>query len=114
MKKFQAVIYDMDGVIVDSEPFHEQAFLEIFEQMGYGQTHGIDFTQYYGRSDRALWIDFVATHKPPQSLEFLTDWKQRHFLEILRAKQPIFPALPALVEKTAARYKLAVASGSWH
>ncbi len=114
MDNIAAIIFDMDGVIVDSEPRHERAFLEVFEQMGYGQTHGMDFPQYYGRSDRALWIDFIAKHQPPWSLDELAEWKQRRFLEIIRQEQPIFTGLPELIEKLSARYRLAVASGSFH
>jgi HAD superfamily hydrolase (TIGR01509 family) len=104
----------MDGVIVDSEPRHERAFREVFEQMGYGETHGMDFPQYYGRSDRALWIDFIAKHQPSWSLEELAEWKQRRFLEIIRHEQPIFTGLPELLEKLSPRYRMAVASGSFH
>ncbi len=104
----------MDGVIVDSEPRHEKAFLDIFEEMGYGQTHGIHFPNYIGRSDRAVWVDFIARHQPKQSMEELTAWKQNRFLEILRRDEPLFAGLPELVEKLAARYNLAVASGSLH
>jgi HAD superfamily hydrolase (TIGR01509 family) len=82
--------------------------------MGYGRTHGVHFPDYYGRSDRTLWVDFIARHQPEESLEQLLDWKQRHFLDILRRDQPIFETLPELVEKLAARYPLAVASGSMH
>jgi HAD superfamily hydrolase (TIGR01509 family) len=114
MQHVTAIIFDMDGVIVDSEPRHERAFREVFHEMGYGETHGMDFPQYYGRSDRALWIDFIGKHQPPWSLEELTEWKQRRFLEIIRHEQPIFVGLPELLEKLAARYKLAVASGSFH
>jgi len=114
MKKFTTIIFDMDGVIVDSEPLHERAFVDIFEEMGYGATHGIDFSQYYGRSDRALWIDFIEKHQPPQTLDFLADWKQRVFLEMLRRDQPIFPELPPLVRRLAANYQLGLASGSFH
>jgi beta-phosphoglucomutase-like phosphatase (HAD superfamily) len=70
-KRFDAVIFDMDGVIVDSEPRHERAFLEVFQEMGLGENHGIDFASYLGRSDEALWIDFVAKHRPKQSLQEL-------------------------------------------
>jgi len=114
MHNFAAILFDMDGVIVDSEPVHERAFREVFAQMGYGENHGIDFPHYYGRSDRALWLDFVGLHQPPWSLEELTEWKQRRFLEIIRHEQPIFAGLPELIEKLSVSYKLAVASGSFH
>lgn len=109
-----AVIFDMDGVIVDSEPRHERAFLNIFEEMGYAGRHGIHFPDYYGKSDAALWKDFMAKHAPPESLEFLCEWKQRVFLEILREDEPLFPAIPELIRDLSARYRLAVASGSLH
>jgi len=32
----KAVIFDMDGVIVDSEPRHERAFLEVLQEIGCG------------------------------------------------------------------------------
>ena len=114
MKQFQAVIFDMDGVIVDSEPAHERAFREIFHEIGYGETHGMDFTEYYGRSDRALWLDFIEKHRPIHTLDELAQWKQRRFLEMIKQDQPIFESLPELVEKLSRRYKLAVASGSFH
>ena len=114
MKPFSAVIFDMDGVIVDSEPFHERAFRDIFEIMGYGQTHGFHFPDYYGRSDKTLWEDFIARHNPKETFKELMAWKQRHFLEILTKAEPIFETLPELVAKLAAKYPLAVASGSQH
>lgn len=45
MRPYAAVIFDMDGVIVDSEPLHEKAFQVVFEEMGYGQTHGFHFPE---------------------------------------------------------------------
>lgn len=114
MKNGHAVIFDMDGVIVNSEPVHERAFREIFEEMGYAQTHGMDFPAYYGRSDRALWIDFVAKHKPKQSLADLIAWKESHFLKLLARDKPIFPPIPPLLQKLSARYRLGLASGSYH
>jgi HAD superfamily hydrolase (TIGR01509 family) len=114
MKRFKAIIFDMDGVIVDSEPLHERAFLEVFAEMGYAANHGVDFAAYYGRSDLELWVDFVAKHRPNQPLEELVEWKHSRLVKILREKQPIFPGLPELLEKCAARYRLAIASGSTH
>jgi HAD superfamily hydrolase (TIGR01509 family) len=113
-QKFRAIIFDMDGVIVDSEPRHERAFRDIFEQIGYGETHGMDFPAYYGRSDHTLWVDFIAKHKPTHTIDELSAWKQRRFLEIIREEQPIFEDLPQLVQRLSLVYKLGLASGSYH
>lgn len=113
-KQYKAIIFDMDGVIVDSEPHHERAYLEMFSQLGYAENHGVNFNDYVGRSDRALLEDFIARLRPAHSLETLNEWKKDRFLEILNREQPIFEDLPELVPRLGKRYRLAVASGSQH
>lgn len=108
----EAIIFDMDGVIVDSEPRHERAFLEVITELGYGHNHGLEFAKYVGRSDRDLWVDFVARHNPAQTLDDLLAMKRERVLEILRQDQPVFEGLPELIERLAANYRLGLASGS--
>jgi HAD superfamily hydrolase (TIGR01509 family) len=112
MRQFQAVIFDMDGVIVDSEERHERAFLEVVREIGYGDKLALRFADYIGRSDQVLWVDFVARHKPPCTVEQLLVMKRDRMVELIRREQPLFDGLPALVEKLAARYVLGLASGS--
>src|SRR4051812_39447540 len=114
MKQYQAIIFDMDGVIIDSEPLHERAYLELFSELGYAQTHGINFDDYLGRTDKALIEDFVARHQPAFTVEYLSDRKKDRFLQIVRKEEPIFEDLPELVQRLAARYPMGVASGSLH
>ena len=114
MKRFEAVIFDMDGVIVDSEPLHERAFREVLEEIGYGRTHGIDFPAYYGKSDLVVWRDFIARHRPAQSLEELLARKEKKFGALLQREEPIFSGLPELLAKLSPRCPLALASGSRH
>jgi HAD superfamily hydrolase (TIGR01509 family) len=112
MNSVQAVIFDLDGVIVDSEPRHERAYRELFSDLGYADRHGIDFHAYYGSSDRALLTDFIARHHPTQSLEELLALKQRKALRLLTEEEPLFHEIPDLVARLAQRYLLGVASGS--
>jgi HAD superfamily hydrolase (TIGR01509 family) len=106
-----AVIFDMDGVIVNSEPCHERAFAEVVKELGF-ERYGVRFSDYIGRSDHEMWTEFLTKFKPPHCYEELLRMKQRKVVEILKREAPLFDGLPELVEKLSARYKLALASGS--
>ena len=112
MRQVQAIIFDMDGVIVDSEERHERAFLEVVREIGYGDRLDFRFADYIGRSDQVTWADFVARHKPPQPVAELLARKRQRMVDIIRREQPLFVGLLELVEKLAARYALGLASGS--
>lgn len=109
-----ALIFDMDGVIVDSEPLHERAFRQVFAEIGHAETHGVDFPSYYGQSDVQVWRDFIARHEPPHTLAELLGRKERHFADFIAAEEPIFDGLPELLERCAARWAVGLASGSRH
>jgi len=109
---FKAVIFDMDGVIVDSEPLHERAFLEVMGEIGYGDSHGVRWADYVGRSEYVLWSDFVARHKPRQSFEELLALKRERVLGILRREEPVFEGITGLLERLSQVCRLALASGS--
>ena len=111
-RDFKAVIFDMDGVIVDSEPWHERAVLEVIQEIGHGQNHGLRVSDYIGRSDQEVWRDFIARNKPRQTLEELLALKRQRTVEILRREQPIFDGVLELLEQLAARCPLGLASGS--
>jgi len=112
MNAIRAVIFDMDGVIVDSESRHASAFFQVVEEIGYGSNHGIVFADYVGRTDRDVWEDFLARHRPPHQLDELLERKHAKMLEFLRRDQPLFPGMYELVEQLSASYQLGLASGS--
>ena len=89
MRPVQAIIFDMDGVIVDSEPHHERAFMDVVREIGYGGKFDLRFADYVGRSDLEMWKDFVARHGPPQTVAELLSMKRRH-VEVWR--EPGSPA----------------------
>lgn len=106
----------MDGVIVDSEPHHERAFLDVVREIGYGEKFDLRFADYVGRSDQELWADFVARHGPSQTVAELLAMKRQHVVEAIRREQPLFDGLPTLVERLSARYAWGwppVQSGPW-
>ena len=112
MRKFEAILFDMDGVIVDSEERHERAFLDVVREIGYADKLALSFADYIGRSDQVLWVDFIKLHQPPHTIAELTVKKRERMIDLIRTEQPLFDGLPQLVQKLAARYSLGLASGS--
>jgi HAD superfamily hydrolase (TIGR01509 family) len=70
------------------------------------------FADYIGRADREIWVDFLARHKPAQTIEDLLEMKRNRVVEIIRREKPVFDGLPELIHKLTTQYRLAVASGS--
>ena len=112
MGPLRAIIFDMDGVIVDSEERHQRAFQKVLREIGYEDKFDIRYADYVGRSDLELWVDFVARYKPPQTVEQLLAMKRRRVMGLIRRERPVFDGLPELLTKLAAHYPLGLASGS--
>ena len=104
----------MDGVIVDSEPLHEQSFLEVWDELGYGENHGIYFPDFYGRSDRVVWEAFIEKHNPTPAIEELIGLREERLIRMLRELEPLFDGVTDLIQRLAKRYPLGLASGSIH
>ena len=104
----------MDGVIVDSEPLHEKSFLEVWDELGFGENHEIYFPDFYGRSDRVVWEAFIEKHNPTPAIEELIGLREERLIRMLREQEPLFDGVTDLIQRLAKRYPLGLASGSIH
>ena len=57
LKQKEAIIFDMDGVIVDSEPLHERASQLVFAQYGIELDENV-FNPFKGKTDRNI-VEFL-------------------------------------------------------
>ena len=110
MKKFSAVIFDLDGVIVDSEPLHQKAFEDLFAELGRKHDHGIVFSEHVGLSDHSTLRAFLQKTGLQHELEDLNKRKLTYFLRYLREHRPIFKGLHDLIPELAKHYQLGVAT----
>jgi len=110
--RFQAVIFDLDGVLIDSEPLHAQAWEALFADLGLARTHGMIYRDYLGIADRIFLRDFLAKHPRPESPAELHARKLQHLYRLIRHHRPIDRHLPELIPALARRYPLAIASSS--
>jgi beta-phosphoglucomutase len=114
--RLEAVVFDCDGVLVDSEPLHYQAFQAVLGPLGLAHSYDDYLERYIGFDDRDAFLE--AFREDGRELDDTT------LAELIRAKEDVlhgiiakgvsgFPGVVALVRELAAnRVPVAVASGS--
>ena len=74
----KAVLFDMDGVIVDTEPLHRKAYVQMFSDVGIKVNEDL-YASFTGQSTlnicRRLVHHFDLSYAP----EYLMNLKRRHF-----------------------------------
>ncbi len=101
MKKF-GIIFDMDGVIVDSNPYHKIALKEFCSRHGYELNDDQLLKRIYGRTNRE-WITDLFGKLPEDQLAEYTEEKEelyrKLFSEDIKAVKGLVSFLDLLDEK---------------
>ena len=110
----RAIIFDFDGVIVDSENLIFQLTQQMAAQEGWTVSETEYFRDYLALDDRGVIEHLYESHGRPvdaKRRDELIGWKFRAYQEIIRNGLPPMPGAVEFVRQ-AARYPLAIASGS--
>jgi len=115
MPAFQAILFDFDGVLLDSEPVHCACWAE--ELAGLGVTLTWDYYRRHciGIDDRDMLRVMAAQSDPPRDwrdLWALYPAKKDRFRARMIAQPAFDPALKGLLPGLHERYRLAVVSSS--
>ena len=114
----KAFIFDMDGVIIDSEPIHARAKMVILREYGItlsAQEIGLD--KYVGRSSKSFWGDMKARFPDvfTEEWQVMAGKKHEKYMDILNNDATIkaIPGLPELLQRLKAKgYKIGLGSSS--
>lgn len=78
----KAVIFDMDGVICHTNPFHSQAFKIFFERRDLFPTEADFMSHMYGKNNGYILSHFLGRKIEGEELHLLEDEKESLFREI--------------------------------
>lgn len=78
----KAVLFDMDGVIVDTEPLHRKAYFKMFDEFGINVSEEL-FTSFTGKTTLSVCQELITRFNLNNTPQELTDKKRRNFKYLL-------------------------------
>ena len=111
----QAIIFDFDGVIVDSESVHFRLFRKILAEYGIDLTRDAYDEHYLGMDDRECFTTILGAHGKGSVLPqvpALIERKSAMLMSDLNHRIPLLPGVDGFIRAAAARVPLAVCSGA--
>ncbi len=112
VQNIRALIFDMDGVIVDSEPFHLLAYQEFFQayDIHYTEEHNQEFL---GSKDLSMAEILIERFNLPQTPHSMVQAKEEILCRLLKDNSRARPGLyKVLQEASELKVPLAVASSA--
>jgi HAD superfamily hydrolase (TIGR01509 family) len=111
----RALIFDFDGVLVDSEPLIFKITAQMAAQEGWVLTEEDYYRNYLALDDRGIIEHLYQSHGQKINLarrDELIAWKFRTYAEAIRDGLPALPGSVEFVRRVAVQFPLAIASGS--
>lgn len=115
----KAIVFDFDGVIVNSEPLHYRAFLRVAKPLGVEFTYDEYLARYIGYDDRdafrvmlGLQAGVPGSEQQQAQVCQLIEAKALAFEEVVHEGIETIPGIVDVVEEAAAAMPIAIASGA--
>jgi bifunctional UDP-N-acetylglucosamine pyrophosphorylase/glucosamine-1-phosphate N-acetyltransferase len=109
----RGLLFDLDGVLVDSTPIHAEAFREVLEREG---LHGFVYGPYAGMRTKEVMRAELLRHGrllSEDEILSLASAKTKLAAERLESSNPVFPHVLNVLERLSVAFPLAlVSSGS--
>jgi HAD superfamily hydrolase (TIGR01509 family) len=115
MPEFDAILFDFDGVLLDSEPVHCDCWREALAPLGVPITWEVYAAHCVGAADREMIHVFAKLVDPPADPAKLWEQyprKKQLFQERIAVAPPFAEGVADFFRELAGRYKLGVVSSS--
>ncbi|HVF69485.1 MAG TPA: HAD family phosphatase, partial [Xanthomonadales bacterium] len=111
MNKIKAVIFDMDGLIVDTEPLESQSLIKVLSEYGKTpQLYDTGLVHIVGNA-ASTYTDLMEEHGINEDLDTFRNKKREIFAKLLENKLTLFDGFFKLIDiLTKRKIKIALAS----
>jgi HAD superfamily hydrolase (TIGR01509 family) len=111
----RAIIFDLDGTLVDTEPLHFQGFREVLAAEGIEISRADYFQRLIGYTDRECFTVVLREHQRVPSGELVEDLiarKAARYMDLIRGEDLFYPTAQQFVRECARRFPIVLATGT--
>jgi beta-phosphoglucomutase len=111
----RAIIFDLDGTLVDTEPLHFQGFREVLAGEGIELEREEYFRRLIGYTDRECFAVVLREHQRSAGPEFIDELMARkavRYMELIHGEDLYYPTAQDFVRECARRFPLVLATGT--
>lgn len=109
---YQAILFDMDGVIINSEPLHVAAFQAVLGQYGLALSED-DYKHYFaGKTDESGFRDYLDFINLTVDLQVIMQEKAEEYVRLAVKKLAGYPGVADLIQQLSQKTQLALVTGS--
>lgn len=111
----EAIVFDFDGVLADSEPLHLRAYQEVLETLGETLLREEYYARYLGFDDGGVFRALSAArgwHLDEARVAALITDKTRVVDEMMASGDPLYPGASACITQLSRHWPLGIASGA--
>ncbi len=111
----RAIIFDLDGTLVDTEPLHFAAFAELLGREGIELSREEYFSRLIGYTDHDCFEVVMKEHGKPAdaaTIARLTARKAALYQKSIDSRDLLYPGAATFVRRCAKRFPLVIATGT--
>lgn len=98
MSRFDAIVFDMDGVLIDSEPLHFEVLNEVLALDGHAVGHA-EYEEFIGTTTEFTWQTLIARYGLVRPMDACTALYDQLLLRVLRQPHSPEDGVLALIQR---------------
>ena len=110
-KRYLAIIFDLDGTLIDSLPYHVKAFREILRENEI-KISNKKLKLLIGVPSEIIFKKFKKKYHLMKKVEDLRQERRKYYFKLAGKRNIVFPCVKKILKKLRKKHKLAIATGS--